>query len=131
MPSFAEQLAEFSDGTIRKVEIAIARSFEDVMDMAQRPVGKGGRMPIDTGALQRSSYVTLAGRRVVEGQEFHAGKLSAYRVGAKMSAGWDAYYAGYVEFGAQGRRPYYFASTAVAAWPATLEHNLRMVANVA
>ena len=58
--SLGEQLGRFAIKSRRRMEAVVKQSTLDVINAANRPVAKGGRMPVDTGNL-RNSVVVVSG----------------------------------------------------------------------
>lgn len=85
--------------------LALSRmSFQDVVDQAQLPVAKGGRMRVDTGFLRASGQASLNGlpTGLIRGEgerdyDFDETStvltLAKFRLGMTLFFGWTANYA--------------------------------------
>lgn len=110
------KLDQWALKTAERTEAVVKASAQGVIDEAQRPVAKGGNMPVDTGFLRNSL------RSSVSGQAVGAGAESYVLAAASMSAGdvarfeWSAEYAAPVEYGARGRAGRFFVRNAAAQW---------------
>ena len=108
------------------------QSLQDVVDDAQTPVAKGGRMRVDTGFLRASGMASLNG--MPNGPSTNPGNgsfawndnqlalvLGQMKLGATFHFGWTANYAKY--------REAYDGFLAVAAqkWPQIVEKNAREI----
>lgn len=110
--TFAADIEGIADLVDQRL-IAVARSsFSDVVDIAQTPVAKGGRMRVDTGFLRASGQMSLTGmpQGPVRGDDdatrhqYDNGSapvdvsiLFKAKLGAVFHFGWTAAYAGYRE----------------------------------
>ena len=85
--------------------LAIAQTAtQSVIDDAQRPVGKGGRMRVDTGFLRASGQASLSGlptgpsrKGEAFGEQDHAAIIGQLQLGNSLWFGWTAEYAKYRE----------------------------------
>lgn len=59
MSSFARQVSEHIDKYKRRTRAVAKQSVEDVVEVAQTPTAKGGRMRVDTGFLRSSGGAAL------------------------------------------------------------------------
>lgn len=94
--------------TQKRIDALIRQSVNDVIDDAQIPVAKGGRMRVDTGFLRASGQLSLTGmpQGPVRGDpkgsyDFDAAKvevqLAGVTAGQTIFWGWTAGYAAYRE----------------------------------
>lgn len=127
--SFEEQINAFADKTEAKI-LAVAReAIDGIVEQAQTPVAKGGKMRVDTGFLRASGVGALnqmpvgpTNRRKRAQDE--TGVLAEYRVNgeslnlvlAKMKIG-DSVYFGWTAKYAKVRETYDgFLETALQNW---------------
>lgn len=110
--TFAADIEGIAELTDRRL-LAVARaSFSDVIDIAQTPTAKGGRMRVDTGYLRASGQFSLNGMptggvrgadNAVKYQYDDGNKplnvtlLDTAKIGAVFHFGWTANYARYRE----------------------------------
>ena len=121
--------------TTEKRLIALARqSTQEVVDQAQTPVAKGGKMRVDTGFLRASGQMSLTGmptgpvRSEADDQgEYNWQKttvvtsLSKLKLGMSVFFGWTAGYAKY-------RETYDgFLESAVQNWPVIVDKVTRQI----
>lgn len=103
-------------------------AVEKVVEFAQTPVGAGGNMPIDTGFLRASLFVTTTGALPAKTENpgggsftYTGGDLVLTLANASMddvvTVGWSAAYARHVEYGARGRAGRKFRDLAAQRWP--------------
>lgn len=69
------------------------QSAQDVVEIAQNPVAKGGNMPVDTGFLRNSLVTELNGRTASEGADTYVLGIAQLQLGDIMSVVWTAEYA--------------------------------------
>lgn len=104
----------------------VRASAQDVMERAQRPVAKGGNMPVDTGTLRNSLQSSLQGSTSLTGGESYimvAAQMDAGDV-ATFTWGKPADYARFVEYGTRGRPGRFFMRNAVAGWKQIVAANI-------
>ena len=51
--NFSDAVKEFSEKSKKRVLAVSRAAIQDVINEAQTPVAKGGKMPVDTGFLRR------------------------------------------------------------------------------
>jgi len=109
-------------GLIRKyqhrVDAVVKQATHDVAKVAQTPVAKGGRMPVDTGFLRNSFTAQLMGGAAMSGPDAYTMIAGAMKAGDVATFGWTAEYARAVEYGANGRPGRHFVAGAVDQWQA-------------
>lgn len=112
----------------KRMTALVRMSVQDVIDEAQRPVAKGGKMRVDTGFLRSTGQLSFTGmptgptRGNKDGsyaynENSHVVKLGEYRLGMTIFWGWTANYAKYRE-GYDG-----FMISATKKWKQFVEKN--------
>ncbi|MCF6371050.1 phage tail terminator-like protein [Rhizobium halophilum] len=79
--SFSLSVRQFADRTTAQMRDVFAESVQDVVEMAQLPKARGGRMPVDTGALRNSLASGLNGSFANEGADSYVVTLSGVQIG--------------------------------------------------
>lgn len=123
MSQFTAQIQAFAQRSKEKLELVVKQSAQDVFDIAQRPVAKGGNMPVDTGTLRNSLTSGLNGADGVEAPESYVLIIAGMELGDVMLGKWTAGYARYVEYGTQGRAGRFFMLNAAQQWQAIVSRN--------
>lgn len=123
MTQFTAQIAAFAEDAKRKMELVVKQSAQDVGDLAQRPVAKGGNMPVDTGFLRNSLVAGLNGTTSLSGPDAYVLAIAGMELGDSVLFGWTANYARYVEYGTQGRAGRFFMLNAAQQWQAIVARN--------
>ena len=107
--SFEAQVKELVDNTDDKLLAVFRESIQRVVDVAQTPVAKGGRMRVDTGFLRASGMASTNGMpsgptRNEAGAQFAYSDadvivtLARMKPGDTFFFGWTAVYAKYREY---------------------------------
>lgn len=129
--SFSVSVRQFADRTKAQMRDVFAESVQDVVEMAQLPKARGGRMPVDTGALRNSLASGLNGSFANKGAESYVVTLSGVQIGDIAAFSWSAPYARRIELGFSGTdslgRRYeqpgnHFVGAAVAQFPQRVEY---------
>lgn len=123
MSQFTAQMQAFADRAKEKLELVVKQSAQDVGDLAQRPVAKGGNMPVDTGFLRNSLVSGLNGTTSLSGPDSYVLAIAGAELGDSIFFGWTANYARYVEYGTQGRAGRFFMLNAAQQWQAIVSRN--------
>lgn len=123
MTQFTAQIDAFAEQAKAKLELVVKQSAQDVGDLAQRPVAKGGNMPIDTGFLRNSLVAGLNGSTSLSGPDAYVLAIAGMELGDSVLFGWTANYARYVEYGTQGRAGRFFMLNAAQQWQAIVARN--------
>lgn len=123
MTQFTAQIAAFAEDAKRKMELVVKQSAQDVGDLAQLPVAKGGNMPVDTGFLRNSLVAGLNGTTSLNGPDAYVLAIAGMELGDSVLFGWTANYARYVEYGTQGRAGRFFMLNAAQQWQAIVARN--------
>lgn len=117
------------------MEAVVRQSVQEVVDIAQKPVAKGGKMRVDTGFLRASGQMSLSGMPTGPtrpADDATPGQyqpdetsvvltLGKYELGDTIYFGWTANYAKYREV-YDG-----FLISAVQNWPAIVAKNVKAV----
>lgn len=133
--TFSAQIDDIVKLTDAKITAVVRQSVQEVIDIAQTPLAKGGKMRVDTGFLRASGQMSLSGmpsgptrpdNDAKPGQySYNAAtvllNLGKFKVGQTIYFGWTANYAKYREV-YDG-----FLASAVKNWPAIVEKNVRKV----
>lgn len=124
--SFAAQVDAWVAKTKERTEAVFKESAQRVLAEAQKPVGAGGNMPVDTGFLRASLQATInapvaAVTFRTEGQQYDAASVALVIAGAQLGdtiyGVYTANYARYVEYGSRGRAGRGFVRLAAQQWP--------------
>jgi len=108
-------------------------SAQRVIEDANTPKAKGGRMPVDTGFLRSSGLASTQSMPQIRA-DARPGSAAHYRAGEAYSLviagwngksplyyGWTASYAAHVEFGTYKMAPSAFMRGAAAKWGAIVK----------
>lgn len=90
---FMANVRKFADLSADKMLRVAKQSVQEVVEIAQTPVGKGGNMPVDTGFLRNSLVTELDGAQVAEGADSYTLGISAMELGDTLRFAWTAEYA--------------------------------------
>lgn len=120
---FTAQIAAFAEDAKRKMELVVKQSAQDVGEIAQRPVAKGGNMPVDTGTLRNSLIAGLNGTTSLSGPDAYVLAIAGAELGDTIFFGWTAKYTRFVEYGTQGRAGRFFMLNAAQQWQAIVARN--------
>jgi hypothetical protein len=105
---FTADVDAFVQGTRKRMRALVLQSTEDLINQAQTPVAKGGKMRVDTGFLRASGQISLTGMpagstRGEDGKRYRAKNINAtadlagFTLGETIYFGWTAEYAKYRE----------------------------------
>lgn len=141
--TFTAQIESFAAKSKAKIELVFKQSAQDVFEIAQRPVAKGGRMPVDTGFLRNSMIAAVNGKAVAGGllgapknrdariAAARAGLPDAYvlaiagaDLGDVVFGGWTAEYARHIEYGTSLMAGRHFALGAAQEWQRIVAANV-------
>lgn len=124
--TLAASVKQFANMTKMQMRGVFAESVQDVVDAAQLPKAKGGRLPVVSGFLRNSLASGLNGTLGPQGPDSYVVTLSQLELGDIAQFAWTAPYARRIELGFSGKdslgRTYeqagtHFLSAAVAQWP--------------
>lgn len=121
--SFAN-LDQWVTKTKRRADAVVKASAQDVVEIAQTPKAKGGRMPVDTGFLRNSLMSSIAGGGQAAGAASYVMIAASMKAGDVASFGWTADYAGFVNDGVRGRAGAHFLEGAADQWPQIVRANV-------
>ncbi len=119
------QVFEFADLMADGADEIHKQSAADYAADASRPISEGGRMPIDTGALQDS--INVNGATGIRG--YQAG-IDSTSFAANIDVSWEADYAIFVELGTRYTSARAFARGAAVNWLGFLRNNANRFCNV-
>jgi len=138
--SFAAQVAGWAEKVPEAVEAVRNQSAADVVKEMQTLTTEGGRMPFKTGFLWASLMASTSAMPSInrnakpgDGQaySFDFSTVEAVIAGASLDEtlyfGYTAAYAGYQEYGANGRPPAAFVRSAVQNWDQHVNRNAEKV----
>ncbi len=109
------QTTEFVASTIARMRALALQSTQELIDEVQTPVGKGGKMRVDTGFLRASGQLSLTGMPsgpsigrkraatdpegalLYETQDIAVAQIQGFELGQTIYFGWTANYAKYRE----------------------------------
>lgn len=124
---FTASIKGWSDRAKQSAELIFKQSAQDVFEIAQTPVAKGGNMPVDTGYLRNSLAMTLNGSSVSGGADAYVLAVASAELSDAIFGGWTADYARHVEYGTQGRSGRFFMRGAAQRWAAIVARNAAKV----
>lgn len=131
---FSAQVDDIISTVDARMNALVKQSLQDVIDDAQTPVAKGGRMRVDTGFLRASGQASLNGmpsgptrgeRKEPDSYKYNDNSVIAtigkLKLGNIFFFGWTANYAKYREL-YDG-----FLETALQKWPQIVAENVRKI----
>lgn len=122
--TFTAQIESFAAKSKAKIELVFKQSAQDVFEIAQRPVAKGGRMPVDTGFLRNSFVAGLNGSTSLSGADAYALVIAGADLGDVVFGGWTAEYARHIEYGTSRMVGRHFALGAAQEWQRIVAANV-------
>lgn len=130
--SFAATVDAWTRKSDRRMSAVFKEGAQRVIAEAQRSVGEGGRMRVDTGFLRASGQVSLDGMPQIRGDARPASdaapgsygdgsseialSIAGASIGDTIYFGYTASYAAAREYGARGQPPDAFVRTAASKW---------------
>lgn len=120
-------LDAWARATQARMNAVVRGSTQEVARLAQTPRAKGGRLPVDTGALRGSFQSSLNGSTALTGPESYVMIAATMEAGDVAEFGWGAAYSRRVNSGFTGTdalgRTYnqqgaHFLEGATMQWPA-------------
>lgn len=125
--TFAASLKRFGERVQARALDVARQSIQDVVEDAQTPKAKGGRMPVDTGFLRNSLASGI-------NRDFGAPDANSYivtilgmKLGDVAHFAWTAEYAIFQELGTSKMSGNHFVGAAAAKWPQFVEANARRI----
>jgi len=128
--TFEAQVSDWVAKSKKTVEAVVKESAQRVVAEAQKPVGSGGRMRVDTGFLRASGQASTSSMPAInanavpgdgQGYQYSDGAIALVIAGASLGQtiyfGYTASYAAAREYGARGQEPDAFVRTAAQKWP--------------
>jgi hypothetical protein len=125
--SFAADLQRFGAKVQRRALDVARESIQDVIDDAQTPKAKGGRMPVDTGFLRNSLASGLNGSFGPPDENSYILTIGQLDLGDVARFAWTAEYAIFQELGTSAFAGNHFVGVAAAKWPQFVEANARRI----
>ena len=95
MGEFEKQVTKWARKSEARMEAVFKTAVQDMIEDAQTPRDKGGRMPIDTGFLRNSGSAAI--NSIPTGGGNTAVVISRAKLGDAIYFGWTANYAQYME----------------------------------
>jgi hypothetical protein len=125
--TFAADLQRFGAKVQRRALDVARESIQDVIDDAQTPKAKGGRMPVDTGFLRNSLASGLNGSFGPPDENSYILTIGQLDLGDVARFAWTAEYAIFQELGTSAFAGNHFVGVAAAKWPQFVEANARRI----
>ena len=130
MAEFSAQVDAWVAATKERTEAVTKKSIERTVEFMQRPVARGGNMPVLTGYLRNSLLGSTSSMPAMrENATSEAESIVLALVGLKMGetfyAGYTASYSAHVEYGARGRPARRFVGLAAERWQTTVNEVVR------
>ena len=125
--SFSADLQRFSKRVQARALDVARESIQDVIDDAQTPKAKGGRMPVDTGFLRNSLASGLNGSFGPPDENSYTLTIFQLDLGDVARFAWTAEYAIFQELGTSAFAGNHFVGVAAAKWPQFVEANARRI----
>jgi hypothetical protein len=105
----------------------LRQSVQDLFSEAQRPISRGGNMPVDTGFLRNSLMSGLLGGTAISGPDSAVFTVATMKLGDVLQGGWTAEYARAVNYGHDGAAGRMFLEKAAVNWTRIVERNAARV----
>jgi hypothetical protein len=135
--SFQAQINDWVSQTNQRIESVFKSSAQDVIELMQTPVAKGGNLPVDTGFLRASLQVNLIGPVATikdnlfttpnSAPDWNSSDLTLslvnFDIGKTIWATYGANYAAHVHYGANGRVGRQFVTLAAQKWVSIVNRN--------
>lgn len=121
MTSFAAQVGSWVAATKERQTAVFRESVQRLVAEMQKPVARGGNMPVDTGYLRNSllgsttAIPTMRDQATAEADQI-AATISGLDIGDTFYAGWTANYARHVHYGTRGRQGRLWRDLAAQKW---------------
>lgn len=95
-------LGKWAEKSQARVNAIVKGSTQEVCVIAQTPIAKGGRLPIDTGNLRNSFQSSLNGSTALTGGESYVMVAGRMKAGDVAQFGWSAVYGSRQNYGFVG-----------------------------
>lgn len=115
-PSFSRQVSTLTTKYERRMLYVARESTQRVITLAQKPVAKGGHMPVDTGFLRNSLETSLYGGTAIVGPDQYGVALNQLTLGQTVRFRWTASYALYVHYGTRNMQGRFWITLAAQQW---------------
>lgn len=125
--SFAADLQRFGAKVQRRALDVARESIQDVIDDAQTPKAKGGRMPVDTGFLRNSLASGVNGSFGAPDANSYVLTIGELDLGDVARFAWTAEYAIFMELGTSTTQGNHFVSVAAGKWTQFVDANARRI----
>lgn len=99
-----------------RMDFTLKHAVEKLIEAAQTPKAKGGRMPVDTGALRNSLLSELNGGAGIAGDSSYVFVVANIEAGDFAMFRWTMEYAYFQNNGANGRPGNHFVEWAADQW---------------
>lgn len=129
--NFAATVTAFVADTEKRMTALAQQSTQDLIELVQTPVAKGGKMRVDTGFLRASGQISFTGmpsgpsrgdgKTQYTGGDFSVASLAGFQLGQTIYFGWTAEYAKYRE-AYDG-----FLISGVQNWQAIVDRNCALI----
>lgn len=110
--------------TQKRIDAVLKGSTQDVVEIAQTPKAKGGRLPVDTGFLRNSLMSSISGGTGAQGAASYVMVAAGMKGGDVVTFQWTADYARFVNDGVNGRPGAHFLEGAADQWPQIVRRNV-------
>jgi hypothetical protein len=132
MLNFSAQVADIVRRNEAKCDALVKASIQDVVEDAQTPVAKGGRMRVDTGFLRASGQMSLTGMptgptRNESGAPVAASDANVFATLAGVNAGDTVYYGWTAAYAAAREFHDGFLSGALQKWQQIVNKNAELL----
>ena len=118
--SFSRRIASLSSEYKKRMTNVLKDSAKEVADTANTPQAKGGRMPVDTGALRASIRAAVGSMPSGESEQVDVG-IAMWNPGDTLYIGWLMNYARFMEY------RYGYVRGAAEKWPDIVRRNASKV----
>jgi HK97 gp10 family phage protein len=125
--SFTADLRKFGEKVQRRARDVARQSIQDVVEDAQTPKAKGGRMPVDTGFLRNSLVSGIDRNYGPPSPESYVLAIAGLEIGDTVQFNWTAEYAIFQELGTSKMSGNHFVGVAAAKWPQFVKANAERV----
>lgn len=121
MTTFTAQVSAWAAATKERQTAVFRESVQRLVTEMQKPVARGGNMPVDTGYLRNSllgstsAVPTMRDQATAEADQVVL-TIAGLDLGDTFYAGWTANYARHVHYGTRGRRGRLWRDLAAQKW---------------
>jgi hypothetical protein len=109
-----------------RMNFVLQHAVNRLIKTAQTPIGKGGKMPVDTGALRSSLLSELNGNAGAIGADSYVFVAGAMEAGDYAWFKWTMEYAYMVNQGVQGRPGAHFVEWAARQWQTFVNEGVQL-----